>query len=59
MAIETPKRGILEFQQDILKQAGGISASNLYQFDIQMSPKMKKWNLFQKFLPINFENSFF
>ena len=43
MAIETPKRGILEFQQDILKQAGGISASNLYQFDIQMSPKMKKW----------------
>ena len=43
MAIETPKRGILEFQQDVLKQAGGISASNLYQFDIQMPSTLKKW----------------
>lgn len=43
MAIETPKRGILEFQQDVLKQAGGISASNLYQFDIQMGEYLKKW----------------
>ena len=43
MAIETPKRGILEFQQDVLKQAGGISASNLYQFDIQMKETLKKW----------------
>ena len=43
MAIETPKRGVLEFQQEILKQAGGISASNLYQFDIQMPEPLRKW----------------